>query len=125
MACLVLGLACAHLARGAGRAPARIPKRGIVLSLAAPPGADTKIDMPTRVHLAERDAQGGLCRRSAVVLERLPTPGWTIVLPLAAAGDVAMLVKAAKVSGTELVEEGRGNQLPACSLGPKVIYGSP
>lgn len=126
MACLILGVALAHLSRGAGRAPARIPKRGIVLSVPAPPGAAlTEPAAPMRVFLVERTAQGALCRITEDPVERLPTTGWTLALPLGAVTEVAPLLKAAKDPSTQLVEESSGRAVALCGKGPKVTYGIP
>ncbi len=127
MACLVLGVALAHLSRGAGKAPARIPKRGIVLSVAAPPGsvAAAPPAAPQRVFVAEQDTQGRLCRLTDDPVERLPASGWTLVLPLTAAAQVAPLLKALRASTTKLLDEAQGRSVAPCGKGPKVIYGMP
>lgn len=123
MACLVLGVALAHLARGAGTPPARIPKRGIVLSLPAPERT-TPVERPLRVLVLERDAAGGLCRLTEEPVERLAGDGWTLVLPLSAAAAVPRVLKAARGGALQLAAGDRQGT-PACGKGPKVTYGMP
>ncbi len=123
MACLVLGLALAHLSRGAGQAPARIPKRGIVLSLPAPAG-DAAAAAAHRVRILERDATGSLCRVTDDPAERLPGAGWVLVLPLASGAAVPRILKAAR-SGSLRLAAGDQAPAPACGAGPKVVYGAP
>lgn len=122
MACLVLGVALAHLARGAGSAPARLPKRGIVLSLPAPTGS-AKASRPLRVVLLERDAAGTGCRLTEEPTERLAGDGWTLVLPLSAAAAVPRVMKAARSGALQLAAADQ--HAAPCGQGPKVTYGAP
>jgi hypothetical protein len=124
MACLVLGLALAHLARGAGQPVARLPKRGIVIGVPAPAG-DPGAKGVVRVHLAERTALGPTCRVTASPVERLPSSAWTFALPLAETDSVPKLVRTLKDGAVILVEESAGKLLPVCNHGPKVTYGAP
>lgn len=123
MACLVLGVALAHLARGAGKPPARMPKRGLVLVLPAPPGTTTAAT-PLRVTLHERDAAGTLCRLMDDPVERLAGDGWTLVLPLSAGPQVPRVLSAAR-SGALHVAAAERSEGPLCGKGPKVTYGMP
>lgn len=122
MACLILGVALAHLSRAAGAAPPRLPIKGIVLSVPSP-GAATMARV--RMFVALPDAQGNLCRMTEDPIDRLPAPGLTVALPLTASARVPDLARALQTKSTKLVPEADGARLPLCGKGPKVIYGAP
>ncbi len=130
MGCLILGVALAHLSRGAGNPAPRLPRRSIVLSL--PPeahdGAGTGTTTPFKpgaIQLLRRDAGLPPCRLTDEPVQLLDARGGVFALPWTAAAAVPAVVKAAKTATLSTSDIGAAERFVACSRLPKVTYGAP
>ena len=127
MACLLLGMALAHLARGASPLPPRLPKKGIVVSSGLLPSGRAG-EGPARlglVHLTLAAPGAAPCRLTEAAAQLLDLRQGAFGLTLAAAGEVPAIAKAARQDALRAVDVGIGQALPLCGKGPRVTYGSP
>ena len=129
LACLLLGVALAHLSWRDGPQPLRLPPHSVTLSLPLNSIQRTSTKFPSRgskVHLMLRQPGNTLCRltpESWLLLEQSPT--FVLSASMQSAAEIPGITRAVGAKQLELLTyPNPQGALPLCAIKPRVTYGS-